>query len=102
MPPWLTIWFWRWSLGERFRKAQAWDFRYWVGSLFLVPLFVMGALTFGNRIFDLSGIQLWLGFTGVCLVGYIGVNLWARSIPWRVSAILSIISWAGFYYWIAR
>jgi hypothetical protein len=102
MPPWLSVWLIRWGLGERLEKAKPSDYRHWFGVLCLLPVFVIAFQTFGKRVFDLSGIYLWLGVVAFMLISFVGIHLWARFVPAWVSGLLAIVTWVCLFLWLYR
>lgn len=100
MPPWLTLWITRFAAGERMRRGESADYRYWFGVLFLFPVTVGLFMKFGIQLFDRSALIVWLGVTLFGVASFFIARLWARFVPAIVSLWLAVIVWTvGF--WLA-
>lgn len=100
MPPWLSIWFTRFALGERWQKATSTDYRIAFGHFFFVPVFMILGSTLGRSFFDGAGIvSIWILLTVVGAIYFFGLILWWRKfIPAPVSAVLGVFAWAAFAF----
>jgi len=97
MPPWLLIWFARWSSGERFRKATPADWRFHLGFFVLFPIYMVVGVYFGHSFLDRAGaVLIWLAATLSLIIFLVVGYLWARFVPAVVSFALGIIAWAAF------
>jgi hypothetical protein len=96
MLPWILVFFARWELGERFRRATSSDYRYWFASLALTPVFI-GTFVFfpiGREIMDRGSVlAVWAYFVAASLVGGIILQLWAKWISATVSLALAVGVW---------
>ena len=100
MPPWFTIWIARFASGERMRKTESADFRYWFGVLFLFPLTVGLFIRFGAQLFDRSTFVVWLGVALLAVASFFLAKLWSRFVPAVVSFVLALLVWTV-AFWIA-
>jgi hypothetical protein len=58
MQTWLAIFFGRLLQGERLEKATPYDYRLWLGVLFLTPVFIVAFTELGRSVFEASTFVL--------------------------------------------
>jgi hypothetical protein len=93
MNPQFAVYLFRLLRGERIEKAQAWDYRYWLGHLFLTPVLISIVCRCGEGFWNSSGVILWAGITIFGLLYLCASLLWARFVPAIASLALAVPAW---------
>ena len=82
------------------RKATAADWRYWVGVLFLAPVYLFLFMGVGRRFLHNGGtVVIWLFMTIAGLAMFLGAYYWSRFVPTKLSWILAAVAWLAFAWW---
>ena len=86
------------ALGERYRKATAADWRFWLAVLLWFTFTVTVLLPFAQSFMDNASIfMIWLGLTFWAVAGWAFAEVLKKYVPAIIPLVLTVTAWVLYF-----
>jgi hypothetical protein len=88
-------------MGDHYRKTTPTERRWLSGTILFLPIWIWAFAHIGRSYLDRAGaVGIWLYMMGCGLVGILGLWVWVKFVPAKVSWWLAVFVW-GITLWLA-